>query len=97
MKDCVWTHNNRKLKSKVTPNESLLQTKLVEQFVYWLFEKLLIPLIRNHFYVTDTAPYKNLLFYFRHDVWRGLTEQSLKHFSSNLFVKEKLVRFFFNF
>ena len=53
--------------------------------VYWVFDSFLIPLIRSNFYVTESNAHRNRLFYFRHDVWRILTEPSLSTLKSQMF------------
>jgi telomerase reverse transcriptase len=55
------------------------------EFVYWLFDSFLIPLIRSNFHVTESNVHRNRLFYFRHDVWRMLTEPSLKTLKASMF------------
>ncbi|KAJ4301248.1 Telomerase reverse transcriptase [Kalmusia sp. IMI 367209] len=55
------------------------------EFVYWVFDSFLIPLIRSNFHVTESNVHRNRLFYFRHDVWRMLTEPSLSNLRINLF------------
>ena len=47
------------------------------EFLYYVFDSFLIPLIRTNFYVTESNVNRNQLFYFRHDVWRTLSEPSL--------------------
>ncbi len=34
-------------------------------WVQWLFAHLVLPLLRAHFYITETEPYKNQVFYYR--------------------------------
>lgn len=55
------------------------------EFVYWVFDSFLIPLIRSNFHVTESNVHRNRLFYFRHDVWRLLAEPSLSNLRLNLF------------
>lgn len=59
--------------------------ELLAEFLYWLFDSFLIPLIRAHFYVTETSAAKNRLFYFRHDVWKKLSEPALNQLKLNMF------------
>lgn len=47
------------------------------EFLYYLFDSFLIPLIRSNFYVTESNSQRCTVLYFRHDVWRLLTEPSL--------------------
>lgn len=55
------------------------------EFVYWVFDSFLIPLVRSNFYVTESNVHRNRLFYFRHDVWRMLAEPCLSSLKFNLF------------
>ena len=50
---------------------------LFYEFIYYLIDSVLIPLIRAHFYVTESNIHRYQLFYFRHDVWRSLAEPAL--------------------
>lgn len=51
--------------------------ELFAELIYYLFDSFIVPLIRSNFYVTESSQYRNRLFYFRHDVWRRLTEPAL--------------------
>jgi telomerase reverse transcriptase len=55
------------------------------EFVYWVFDSFLIPLVRSNFHVTESNIHRNRLFYFRHDVWRMLAEPTLSNLRFNLF------------
>ncbi|KIH87619.1 telomerase reverse transcriptase [Sporothrix brasiliensis 5110] len=47
--------------------------EIFSEFLYFLFELLLIPLLATNFYVTESNVHRNQLFYFRHDVWRRIS------------------------
>jgi telomerase reverse transcriptase len=55
------------------------------EFVYYLFDSFLIPLVNTNFYVTETNPHKMKVFYFRHDTWRWLTEPSVRGMQNSVF------------
>lgn len=59
------------------------------EFVYYVFDSLLIPLIRSNFHVTESNTHRNRLFFFRHDVWRRLTEPSLTALKISMFEELK--------
>ena len=59
--------------------------EVFQEFVYWVFDSFLLPLIRSNFYVTESNAHRNRLFYFRHDVWRMLTEPSLSTLRLRMF------------
>lgn len=60
------------------------RTELLYEFIYYIFDSILVPLIRTNFYVTESQVHRNRLFYFRHDVWRQLTEQPLTELTSTM-------------
>lgn len=59
--------------------------EILLEFVYWVFDSFLIPLIRSNFHVTESNVHRQRLFYFRHDVWRMLSEPSLATLKVDLF------------
>lgn len=61
------------------------RTELLHEFIFWLFDSILIPLIRSNFYVTESQTHRNRLFYFRHDVWRQLLEQPFGDLKATMF------------
>jgi telomerase reverse transcriptase len=50
---------------------------LFYELIYYLFDSVLIPLIQANFYVTESNVHRYRLFFFRHDVWRSLSEPTL--------------------
>ncbi|MCJ1276881.1 hypothetical protein MMC21_004688 [Puttea exsequens] len=55
------------------------------EFLYYVFDSLLIPLIRSNFHVTESNVHQNRLFYFRHDVWRAMTEPAISKLKLSMF------------
>ncbi|KXT00977.1 hypothetical protein AC578_8192 [Pseudocercospora eumusae] len=51
--------------------------ELMAELIYFLFDSYLMPLIRGHFHVTESSMNRNQLFYFRHDVWREMSEPAM--------------------
>ncbi|GFF73759.1 telomerase reverse transcriptase [Aspergillus udagawae] len=74
---------------KLSLSDLQKRTELLHEFIYYIFDSILIPLIRSNFYVTESQIYRNQLFYFRHDVWRHLTLQPLATFKTTLFEEMK--------
>ena len=66
--------------------------ELFLEFLYYVFDSLLIPLVRSNFHVTESNLHKNRIFYFRHDVWKTLTEPSLSHIKLSMFEEVHLVK-----
>ena len=62
------------------------------EFLYYVFDSLLIPLIRSNFHVTESNVHQNRLFYFRHDVWRSLTEPTISALKSSMFEELKTLQ-----
>lgn len=59
--------------------------QLLAEFVYWLFDSFLIPLLQSHFYATESNFHRNHVFYFRHDVWKKLCEPALNELKLKMF------------
>ncbi|KYK55586.1 telomerase reverse transcriptase [Drechmeria coniospora] len=55
------------------------------EFLYYVFDSLLIPLIRSNFYVTESNQNRSQLFYFRHDVWRAIAEPAMADIKKSMF------------
>ncbi len=61
----------------MSQSDSQKRLDLFLEFVYYAFDSLLIPLIRSHFFVTESNVHRYRIFFFRHDVWRSISEPQL--------------------
>jgi len=95
IKSIVW------LRPATTPVEHHLsasdvrkRVEILNEFVYYIFDSVVIPLVQSHFYVTESAVYRNRLFFFRHDVWRRLSEPALTSLTLSMYapLRPKRVR-----
>ena len=59
--------------------------ELLAEFVYYIFDSILIPLIRSNFHVTESNNDKNRLFYFRLDVWHAITTPAFKELKNDMY------------
>lgn len=80
---------SRKSQCKLSLSDSKKRSELLYEFIYYIFDSILIPLIRTNFYVTESQVHRNRLFYFRHDVWRRLTEQPLSQLTATMLQEVK--------
>lgn len=64
--------------------------EILSEFVYYVFDSLLIPLIRSNFYVTESSVHRYRLFFFRHDVWKNISEPAMAQIKSKMFEEVKL-------
>jgi telomerase reverse transcriptase len=60
------------------------------EFLYYAFDSLVLPLIRSNFYVTESNKHKYRLFFFRHDIWRGVAEPAMSALKVKMFEEVKL-------
>ncbi|KAJ9602431.1 Telomerase reverse transcriptase [Cladophialophora chaetospira] len=75
---CIsWLVKPGQLKKKMCQSDYAKRSEILHDFVYYIFDSLLIPIVRAHFYVTESSSQRHRLFYFRQDVWRKLSEPSL--------------------
>lgn len=71
--------------TKMAKSDFEKRQEIVLELVYWVFDSFLVPLVRSNFHVTESNVHRNRLFYFRHDVWRMLTEPSLSTLRLSMF------------
>lgn len=76
---------NMPKQQKMSQKEREKRLEVFREFVYYIFDSLVIPLIQSNFYVTESGPLRNRLFYFRHDIWRKLAEPSLAMVRSGIY------------
>lgn len=69
----------------VSQTELKVRKDLLNELLYYIFDSLLIPLIRSNFYVTESSSNRNRLFYFRHDIWRQLVEPHISRLKAETF------------
>ena len=59
--------------------------ELFYEFLYYIFDSLLIPLIRCNFHVTESSVHRYRIFFFRHDVWKSIAEPAMLQIKHNMF------------
>ncbi|RKF55197.1 Telomerase reverse transcriptase [Erysiphe neolycopersici] len=80
-----WLGNISDSTKKLCQSDTCKRLEIFCQFIYYMFDSILIPLIQTNFYVTESSNHRNRLFYFRHDIWKLATEAALSSLKSNLF------------
>ncbi|KAK5097486.1 Telomerase reverse transcriptase [Lithohypha guttulata] len=63
---------------KVAITDVRKRAELLNEFIYYMFDSLLIPLVATNFYVTESGIHRNKLLFFRHDVWKRLCQPCLR-------------------
>jgi telomerase reverse transcriptase len=80
-----WLCLPQQVEQNMSQSDFAKRKELLAELIYYLFDSLLIPLVRSNFHVTESNVHRNRLFYFRHDVWQQLCEPALEDFKANLF------------
>ncbi|KAF3912145.1 hypothetical protein ABW21_db0205925 [Orbilia brochopaga] len=86
--DFAWLHQKQPSptgKVKLDAADAKQCTSLFAEFIYYIFDSLVMPLIRAHFYVTESTSDKNRTCYFRQDVWRKLSSSYVNKMISTMF------------
>lgn len=78
--------------AKLCLSDTQKRRQLLAEFLFWLFDSFLIPLLRFHFYITESNAQRNRLFYFRHDVWKKISEPALIRLKTDTFQELKVER-----
>ncbi len=76
---------SQQLQQKTSKPEFQKRMQLFSEFIYYIFDSLVIPLIRSNFHVTESTALRNRLFFFRHDIWRSLSEPVLTSLRRSMF------------
>jgi telomerase reverse transcriptase len=74
---------------KTSQSDTRKRTEILYEFLYYLFDSFLIPLIRSNFYVTESNVDRYRLFFFRHDVWRYAAEPAMAVLKTKMFEEVK--------
>ncbi|KAG7420896.1 Telomerase reverse transcriptase [Fusarium oxysporum f. sp. rapae] len=75
---------------KPSKTDTAKRLEIFNEFIYFVFDSLLIPLIRNTFYVTESNTHRYQVFYFRHEVWRQIAEPAMMELRADMFEEVKL-------
>jgi len=75
--------------TKTSQTDMNKRLEIFYEFIYYLFDSLLIPLIRANFHVTQSNVHRYRLFFFRHDVWRKFSEPAMASLKAAMFEEVK--------
>ncbi|KAK4681468.1 Telomerase reverse transcriptase [Podospora pseudoanserina] len=90
LQDIDWLAPPGLANQKCSQSDMQKRTEIFYEFLYYLFDSLLIPLIRGNFYVTDSSVDKYCLFFYRHDVWRYVAEPAMAALKTRMFEEVRL-------
>jgi telomerase reverse transcriptase len=57
------------------------RVELMRRLLRALFARYLVPLLRAHFYCTESSAYRNRVFYFRHELWAAVQRAAVAQLS----------------
>lgn len=66
------------------------RSEILYEFLYYIFDSILIPLVRSNFYVTESNSHRNRVFFFRHDIWRSIAEPAMAELKVKMFEEVRL-------
>ncbi|KAF9398345.1 hypothetical protein BGX21_007911 [Mortierella sp. AD011] len=92
MSDCQWLQDSRlhdpdSRVSHTPPSASNKQHEILNEFIYWLFDGFLIPLLKASFYVTDSSFQRNRVFYYRHELWHLIVKPAVSSIQEEMFIQ----------
>lgn len=74
---------------KLSETDARKRLQILAEFMYYMFDSLLVPLLRAHFYITESNVHRNRVFYFRHDVWKRLSEPTISRLKGEMLAELK--------
>ncbi|WFD44938.1 RNA-directed DNA polymerase [Malassezia psittaci] len=78
---CAWLRNSQKI-SRIQDHK---QRERLYQFLLWIMEQYVLPLLRTTFYVTETAAFRQRVLYFRQDLWDRVSRPIVSQLRHRLF------------
>ncbi|KAM4059685.1 telomerase ribonucleoprotein complex - RNA binding domain-containing protein [Hirsutella rhossiliensis] len=88
--DLAWLRPPGHDDQKLGQSDINKRREIFYEFLHYIFDSLLIPLIQSSFYVTESNTHRYEVFYFRHDVWRLIAKSTMAELRGNMFEEMKL-------
>ncbi|KAJ4326584.1 Telomerase reverse transcriptase [Fusarium piperis] len=88
--DITWLQPPGSAGQKPSKTDTAKRHEIFHEFLYFVFDSLLIPLIRNNFYVTESNTHRYQVFYFRHEVWKHIAEPAMADLKADMFEEVRL-------
>ncbi|KAG6001439.1 hypothetical protein E4U21_004328 [Claviceps maximensis] len=88
--DITWLQPPGLQNQKASQSDMMKRHEIFHEFLYFVFDSLLIPLIKSNFYVTETSTHRNHIFYFRHETWRRIAAPAISVLKRDTFETVKL-------
>ncbi|KAI1868579.1 uncharacterized protein JN550_006154 [Neoarthrinium moseri] len=85
-----WLAPPRLLTHKTSQTDISKRAELFYEFLYYIFDSIVIPLLRSNFYITESNTDKCRLFFFRHDIWRYVAEPVMATLKAKMFEEVSL-------
>ena len=73
-------------------NKTLKECKTVRLLMVWIFNRIVVPLLRGCFYVTESSCHKNKVFYYRKPIWRIIRGLGMRPLLGSLYEKMNVKR-----
>lgn len=89
--DIPWLQPPKLQGLKTSQTDINKRYEIFHEFLYYVFDSYLIPLIRSNFYVTESNTHRYQIFYFRHDVWKRIAEPAIAALKEKMFEEVKTV------
>lgn len=83
--DMEWLSPPNSVHTRLSQSDIKKRWEILNEFIYYLFDSILTPLIRTNFHVTESNVQKCRILYFRHDVWRAIAEPAFASLKLTMF------------
>ncbi|KAG5950238.1 hypothetical protein E4U53_005346 [Claviceps sorghi] len=90
--DIAWLQPPQLQSQKTSQSDMNKRHEIMHEFLYFVFDSLLMPLIKSNFYVTEASTHRNQIFYFRHDMWRRIAAPAISILKRDMFETVKLTQ-----
>ncbi|KAH3744262.1 Telomerase reverse transcriptase [Pelomyxa schiedti] len=89
LNDCKWLDSKqiREKRSTCRPPPNYWKRKNIAlgKWLFWLFTEFIIPVLRSHYYCTETTVHKNKVFYWRQSIWRKISQLGFRTLTATIY------------
>ncbi|KAG6032710.1 hypothetical protein E4U41_007160 [Claviceps citrina] len=83
--DIAWLQPPGQPNQKASQSDMKKRQEIFHELLYFVFDSLLMPLIKSNFYVTEASTHRNRIFYYRHDIWRAIAAPAISVLKRDMF------------
>lgn len=82
-----WLVLGKRSNAKMCLSDFEKRKQIFAEFIYWLYNSFIIPILQSFFYITESSDLRNRTVYFRKDIWKLLCRPFITSMKMEAFEK----------